>query len=265
MICSFPVHPAASKHLIAKAVSQLPEIKWALKNGKIFIGHGTTNISIAAELLNIEVKNPDCHVSGVITRQVACATDGQTKALPWCIDQGRLVAGDWLDFLNDFNQGDIFIKGANAIDPLGNVGILLGDRQGGTIGKAIGILAARGIQVITPVGLEKMIPSCTKAQALLGISRISCSLGLKTGYICLSNTTIVTEIESLKILLGVDAVQVAAGGVGGMEGSVVLAVNCADEDKAGELMELIKKANRIPPLKINKRKCKDCNTPCSFK
>jgi hypothetical protein len=264
MFCTFPVHPAASKYLIARAICKMPEVQGALKNGKIFIGHGTTNISVAEELLGIKVENPDSHVSGVITQQVSCATDQQIKALPWCIDKGRLVETDWLEFLNEFKRGDIFIKGANAVDPQGNVGILLGDRQGGTIGKSIGILAARGIQIINPVGLEKMIPSCVQAQKVMGENYPGYSLGLKTGYICLSNTTVITEIESLKILMDVDAVQVAAGGVGGMEGSVVLAAECESEDKAGQLMELIKKANRIPPLKINKRKCKDCDMHCSF-
>jgi len=93
----------------------------------------------------------------------------------------------------------------------------------------MGILKARGIQIIAPVGLEKMIPSCIAAEKLMGINRTGIRLGFKTGYMVVTNPTLITEIESLKILFGVEAVQVASGGVGGMEGSVVLAFEYEDE------------------------------------
>jgi hypothetical protein len=51
MINTFALHPAASKSLIARAVCQLPEVKQAWQNGKIFIGHGSTNVAVAQELL----------------------------------------------------------------------------------------------------------------------------------------------------------------------------------------------------------------------
>ncbi len=264
MINTFAVHPAASKSLIARAVCELPEVKAAYKNGRIFIGHGTTNLAIAVHLLNLKIDNPSSYVSGVITQQAACATDSQLRCAPWCIEKGRVLEVDWLEFLNSFTDGDIFIKGANAIDPYGNAGILLGDPQGGTIGKSIGILKARGIQIIIPAGLEKMIPSCQAAEKVMGIEKTAQLVGMKTGYICLSGATIITEIESLKILLDVEAVQVAAGGVGGMEGSVVLAAKYKNDETAFKLLQMVKGANRTPRLKINKNKCNSCDHPCYF-
>lgn len=264
MINTFAVHPAASKSLIAQAVCALPEVKSAFKNGRIFIGHGTTNVAVAQHLLNIKIDHPSSYVSGVITQQAACATDSQTRCTPWCIEKGRILEVDWLEFVNSFKGGDIFIKGANAIDPQGNAGILLGSPQGGTIGKSIGILKARGIQIIIPVGLEKIIPSCQAAEKVMGIEKTSHLIGMRTGYLCLSGATIITEIESFKILLDIDAIQVAAGGVGGMEGSVVLAAQYRNDETTFKLLQLIKEANRIPSLKINKQKCSTCDDPCDF-
>ncbi len=264
MFNTFAIHPAASKYLIARAVCALPEVKSAYEKGRIFIGHGTTNLAVAQHLLNLKIESPDSHVSGVITQQASCATDSQLRCAPWCIEKGRMVEVDWLEFLNCFTVGDIFIKGANAVDPYGNAGILLGDPQGGTIGKSIGILKARGIQIIVPAGLEKLIPSCLAAEKVMGIGETAQCIGMKTGYMCLSNATVITEIESLKILLDIDAVQVAAGGVGGMEGSVVLAARYKNDETALELLQMVKEANRTPRLKINKKKCSSCDHPCYF-
>lgn len=260
---TFALHPAASKYLIARGVSRLPEVQQALKNGRILIGAGTTNIQVVEQLLACQVTDPTSHVAGLITQGVPCVTPAEKRQGPWCIDHGKLVSTNWLDFLDDMRKGDLFIKGANALDPNGAVGILLADSYGGTIGKSIGILRARGLQIITPVGREKLIPSCREAQqAMTGIYQTGICLGTRMGYMMLSDTTIITEIESLNILLNIEAIQVAAGGVGGMEGCVVLAADCQDEAQTRELLSLVKQANRQPRLAIKHRLCKDCPEPC---
>lgn len=263
MNTTFALHPAASKYLIALGVARLPEVQQAIKTGKILVGAGTTNIMVAEQLLNCRIENPQSHVAGLITQGVPCVTPAEHRLGPWCIDRGELVSVNWLDFLDSMRKGDLFIKGANALDPSGAIGILMADSYGGTIGRSIGILRARGIQIITPIGREKLIPSCQEAQqAMAGIYHSEICLGSRMGYMMLSNTTVITEIESLKILLEIDACQAAAGGVGGMEGSVVLAANCKDEEQRRQLLTLIKKANLQPPLKIKHRSCADCPQPC---
>ena len=265
MLTTFALHPAASKRLIAKAVTKLPEVQAAFKKGRIIIGRGTTNISVFEQLTGNEIVIKEPHVAGVITQKVACITDPENRYSSWCLENGRLIKADWLEFLNGFQAGDVFIKGANAIDPTGDVGILIGNPSGGTIGQAIGILRARGITPIIPVGLEKMIPSCKQAEKVMGIFKNEFNLGIKVGYMALSNTRVITEIEALKILLGVDAVQAAAGGVGGMEGSVFLAADCGSEHQAESLLTMIKELNKVSPLKINKMKCTTCTLPCHFR
>ena len=264
MIATLPLRPSAAKFIIARAVAVLPQVQNALRNHRIIIGAGTTNIAVARELLGIDTDKPDTRVAGLICQNAACGTRPESRLGAWCIDKGKLVDVNWLDFLHSFAPGDIFIKGANAVDPSGLVGILVGDPLGGTIGQAIGVLKARGNEIICPVGLEKMIPSCREAERLLGLNHIQRSMGYKTGYMVVSNTTLVTEIEAMRLLFGVEAFLVAAGGVGGMEGSTVLAVEYENEDQASAIMALVREANRIPPLKINKRSCKGCPTPCDL-
>jgi hypothetical protein len=111
-----------------------------------------------------------------------------------------VVDKDWLDFIKSFGPGDVFIKGANALDPDGNVGILMGDPQGGSIGQTLGILKARGIPIIVPVGLEKLILSCPAAGKNLGIFQTGPRLGLAVGYMVVSGAKVITEIESIRML-----------------------------------------------------------------
>jgi len=265
VVTTFALHPTASKYLIARAIVTLPQVKKAFSRGKIFIGTGTSNIAVAQELLNIKVDQPGAYVAGVIAQQCACSTPDNERRSPFCIKKGKLIeAGDWLEFVRSMGPGDIFIKGANALDPEGNVGILMANPTGGTIGNALGILKAQGIEMITPIGREKLIPSCREAEKLMGRFNIGNRFGLKTGYMVVSNSTVITETESIKILTGLDAVQVAAGGVGGMEGAVMLAVEYESEEQSLALLKLVKDALRQPPLKIKHKKCSECTDPCEF-
>lgn len=259
---TFALHPAASKQIIAQAVALLPQVREAFAKGKIIIGSGTTNLLVAEELLQTSFESYEPHVAGAITQRSACATEPSQRKGAWCIEKGQLVNEPWLDFLQRFEPGDIFIKGANAIDPNGNAAILLGDAQGGTIGQAIGTIKARGIEMIVPVGLEKLIPSCLAGESRLGHYRVSHRLGLNLGYMVVTGANIVTEVESMKILFDADAVPVAAGGVGGMEGAIVLAVDCSDEETAERVINLARQANRKPPLKVKRKKCSQCQNPC---
>ncbi len=263
MTVTFALHPAASKNIIAQGVTKIPEVINALEHGKIIIGAGTTNLEIAKLLLNSSFEPKEAYIAGLIAQQVACITDPADRRV-WCIEKGTLIEADWVEFLDTFGKDDVFIKGANAVDPFGHVGILLANSLGGTIGRSIGTIKSRGIKLICPVGLEKLIPSCLEAEKHMGIYKTPQRLGMQIGYMTVTNSTVVTEIESLKLLYGIEATHIASGGVAGMEGAVVLAAQCDDEKQAKELLAFVKKANRIPPLKVIKRKCNTCDNPCSF-
>ena len=265
MISTFALHPAASKRLIARAAATLPQVQNAYQNGKIFIGHGSTNAALLSELTGIQIDDLTPYVSGVVSNHVPCATDAATRKQPWCIEKGKIIAADWLEFLDGFQAGDVFIKGANAVDPQGNVGILIGNPTGGTIGKSYGTLMARGIEIIHPVGLEKLVPSCREAQTNLGMNHTGARIGLQLGYIVLHNSTVITEIESIAQLFGLKARMIAAGGIGGMEGSVVLAVESDEPAHLEDLVRIVKELNQTPPAKISKKKCAHCTNPCMMK
>ncbi len=102
--------------------------------------------------------------------------------------------------------------------------------DGGTIGRAWGTLAAKGVNLILPVGLEKLIPSVEAAARVCGQGRFNYATGSSCGLVPITNGLVFTELEALELLFGVEAIQVAAGGQGSCQGAVVVAIHGAGEN-----------------------------------
>ncbi|MDO4539821.1 MAG: hypothetical protein Q4B48_01785 [Syntrophomonadaceae bacterium] len=262
MISTFALHPAASKALIAKAVLKLPLFARAYAKGRIFFGRGSGNAAILKQLLGEDAPPPVNYVSGMIAQNSPCSASGSNWTPSVCLFKGERWYGEDLDFLRQFEPGDVFIKGANAIDPEGRVGILIGHPEGGGIGLPYGILKAQGIPIICPVGLEKLIPSCPAAAKGMGILNAGPRLGMRLGYIVLDDVLAVTEIESIRLLYGLDATMIAGGGIGGMEGAVMLSVESDDEALLTRMVRDMKALNRTPASKLKKKACAECVNPC---
>nr|NIU84189.1 hypothetical protein [Candidatus Thorarchaeota archaeon] len=139
-------------------------------------------------------------------------------------------------------------KGANAIDPFGAAGILLGGSGGGTIGTAWGYLAANGVPTIIVAGLEKLVPvSLTDIVPKYGKRKLDISLGWPCGIMVVQGT-IITEIEALRQLFRVEAIPVSGGGIDGAEGCKVFLVE-GDEEAVSSTIETIKNIKGEPKLK----------------
>jgi hypothetical protein len=211
---------AEGKRLIAKAVAALPVVQKALKEGTVIVTTGTTNTYVAEELLGEKIE-PGRFVTGV-----TYPAKGGSKLKP----KGDFVpvivfrGGKWdkdmtlETALKVLKAGDVVIKGANMLDhDAGVAGVLIGHPTAGTIGQVMPYVVARKAHLVIPVGLEKECPGSGRdiadrmREPVKTLGRMP-SMFLVTG-------TIVTELEALSTLCGVEAFQVAAGGVGGAEGS----------------------------------------------
>jgi len=254
----FVFTPAESKRLIAKAVARLPEVMHALKNAEIVIGHGSTNVRVAEEIIG-ECPRRDKFISGLVINGTLCVTQAEEKPPMLVIRKGNLVPPQLTmeETLKHFDQASVFIKGANAVDPEGNAGAYVAHPSGGTIGFAYGILSARGCHLIVPVGLEKLVPSVREASKHLGQDTLYYSMGIRVGMIPMVNAKVVTEIDAFDVLFGLKAFHTGSGGLNGSEGSVVIAVEGAKEklDQAIDLIEFIKGE---PSLRPTKSLCENC-------
>ena len=260
----FLLTPPESKRLIGKAVAEMEEIKKAKKSGKMLIGHGSTNVYVAEEILGkkklAELMKRDVYLSGVILRGTSCTTLGEEKPPILILNKGVVEPPGltMADILRDFGPESVFIKGANAVDPEGNAGVFVGHPEGGTIGWAMGTILAQGIQLIVPVGLEKLVPSVKKAVALCGQQRFDYSQGLRVGMIPLVGAKVITEIEALKILTGIESTHVASGGSSGSEGTVTL-ISEGEKGPMEKAIGLVESIKGEPPMAPRKAICLTCS------
>ncbi len=259
----FSLTVAESKRLIAKAVVAMPEVKAAMQHGRLIVGRGSTNAYIVEELLNTYVEKSHYTV-GVITAGTLCVTPEDDRMPEVVFVEGEMVDIPWKQALGDFGRGDVFIKGANAVDVDGNCGVLVGDDIGGTIGGALPTLSARGCTLIMPVGLEKLVPSVIDAADRLGIDQIDMSLGMPCGMMVVSSGNIVvTETMALEEMFDVEATHVASGGVAGSEGSVTIVVVGEDEE-VKKAFEFVKRIKGEKPMTASKRMCGKCKNENCF-
>jgi hypothetical protein len=234
---------AESKRLIAKGIAQWDVVQNALANGIIAIGSGTTNGYIIEELTG----EPFDKRTLVTGRTLPANYDGPKITY----DGGDLVLrkGERLnvsarDILEEMRPGDVYMKGANALNyERGQAGILIGHPTGGNVGAFIGSCMARRIRFVHPVGLEKSVGvDLEEAAAMVNEDPQG-----KGPTLWVVPGDIFTEIEALDVLTGVQAVPVGAGGIGGAEGAVWLAL-FGTESELAAAHDLIESIRNEPPF-----------------
>jgi hypothetical protein len=238
--------PSESKRLIAKGVLALPEVKRVLKEGLFVVSRGTTTAYIAEEILGVKLPKANC-TAGIVTDCRLSVTTPEDGIGPWVFRGGQKSGESAEEALKQFAATDVSVKGANAIDPQGNVGVLAANDFGGTIGSIWPVLAARGSHLIVPAGLEKMIASVIDASWVCGNKLFKYVMGTRVALMPVVSARVVTEIQALEILTGVHAVHVSSGGVGGSEGAVVIALEGSDATVKGAF-ELVKSVKGEPPI-----------------
>jgi hypothetical protein len=244
------LNPSESRRLLAKATAALPEVQYALKHGTVIIGRGVTNAYVTEELLGIKIEPKAGLTFGMVCGGITTGNSGPPACPHHVIREGKIVEGaDSKVEILSFGPSDVFIKGANAIDPAGNAGILTSSLTGGTIGMAWPVVTARGSHLILPVGLEKLIPSVIEAARHSGVYFFKYSMGLPARLTPVVLGHVLTEIQALAVLTGVRATHIGSGGVGGSEGAVVLSLE-GDESAVAKAFELVKSIKGEPAVTV---------------
>ena len=252
----YVITPAAGKRLIGKAAASDPSVKRALESGTVIVVAGTTNGHVAEELLGgigqAETFDRSRFFRGITLPPNRTRTD--SGRLP---DQSGfpgdvvIAKGEWqtgktiYDVVDELREGDVILKGANAVDMTRQrAAILIGHPKGGTIAAALQAVIGRRVELVIPVGLEKRVfgDLDTLAETMNQSGGEGPRLWPVPGRI-------ITELHAIALLTGATAELVSAGGVGGAEGSVWLAVSgtSAQEKAAADLLDAVV---REPPFEL---------------
>ena len=280
MLAQVILTPTESKKLIGQAVAGMPVVRKAAREGVVVL-HPSSSTWFVVEALTGSIPTTNVWVCGAITPKGACGDMGVhagerslTKVSgpggfphSWVVRGGKLSVGETLDdLMAKMGPDDVYIKGVNAVDPQGNVGIMVGNpTEGGTIGFVASTMKKRPFHLIFPVGLEKLIPLPVQ-QVSKEAKRAGCdyAMGAAVGLFACADGQSVTEIDAIRLLSGAEAIPIGAGGLSGAEGAIYLVIRGEDEQvrKAIAFVEQCKGA-KIP--QVRQFNCSDCpNTMCAF-
>ena len=246
---SYLLTVAAGKRLIAKAVAALPQIRAALETHTIAIVAGSTNGYIAEELLR------ELNQLGDFTKETFFRGITTPPGVKINTQKGGyfgrdviLEKGRWIKEKNIFDcapelgTGDIILKGANAVNfEKKQAGILIGSPVLGTSAAILQAAVGKRVELILPVGLEKRV-----CGDIFDLSLKMNAPSASGNRLLPVSGTILTELESIRILTGADAELVAAGGAFGAEGAVWIAVSGSQKqiETASVLMESVRSEPR---------------------
>jgi hypothetical protein len=129
--------------------------------------------------------------------------------------------------VDELKEGDVILKGANAVDlQRKQAAILIGHPKAGTIAVALQAVLGRRVKLIIPVGLEKRVNGDVfyLAEKVNAPSAEGIRLFPTPGQVF-------TEVEAIQLLTGAEADLISGGGVCGAEGSCWLAVSGTKEQE----------------------------------
>lgn len=229
---SFALTVAEGKRLIAKGVVALPAVQAARRDGTVIVCKGSTNAYVVEELTGQPI-NKGAYVLGRTTpagKDTSAAFHGTLPEL--VLLRGQAAEIPYREALAEAKRGDVVIKGANALNyEAGVAGLLIGHPEGGTLGALLGHVHGKGLHLIIPVGLEKEIAGDLRAVAALINHEPEISRAAMPALWPVEGE-IVTELEALELLTGVEAQQISAGGLCGAEGASWFAVWGTEEEIA---------------------------------
>ena len=242
--------PPMSKRLIAAGVAQLPSVRHALSNGRVLVTLGTTNAAVAETLLGKGIDREGFAAGFIDDRWNVNSRVGEVAEV--YLVHGSPVEASPDEILNTLAASDVLVKGGNALDPWGVVGVLLASASGGTVGRYVPTALARGVEIVIPISLSKAThESITDLAACMGIGRTKHKMGLACGIYPLHGH-VVTELEALSILYDIEASHVASGGLGCGAGSVSLLLR-GDAAAVGQAFSFIESLGEAADVSLRGR------------
>jgi hypothetical protein len=253
-------------------------VKQAAAEGMVVLHPSSSSYFIFEELIGAKPRT-NYWVCGAVTPRGTCVemamalggyspraikyNPGELRGL-WAIRKGKvLIEKTVSELMEQMTAKDVFIKGVNALDTQGNVGVLTGDRGG--LGMVLSAWRKKKFTLIYPVGLEKLIPIPVRQAAMEAKqAKYEYGMGLPAGLFPCPDGKTITEIDAVKILSGAIAVPIASGGLGGAEGATTHIIKGTDEQVRDAITFVEQsKGAKLPSLRLSN--CSDCSVPhCRF-
>lgn len=244
----FVITPAAGKRLIGRGMVVHPSIDRVLDKGTLVIIAGTTNGYVAEEILASIGQGEGFRREGF--RRGVTTAPGLEVAGAVFFGDVVIKDGQWhkgltvMEVAGELRQGDVVLKGANAVDPWGHAAVQVAHPQGGTILAALPAVIGRRAELIVPVGLEKRILEDVHELAVRANAPDA-----EGPRLLPMPGSVFTEIDAIGLLTDAEACILAAGGVCGAEGAIWLGVS-GTEEQVQHATELLEAIAAEPPCRV---------------
>jgi hypothetical protein len=219
-----------AKHLVAKALTEYIDF-----TKKVYIAYGTTNQYL---LYHLGIKTDMLYAAGCNVNGKFNITRERDK--PVVLENGKLT--DIAGF--EMNARSVLVKGANALwyeNGKKHAAVAAADPAGGTYGNFYIKAVCAGAQVIIPVTHEKLIPYFVETS-----QNVDSSTGAKIAMLRFFSGEVFSEIEAFKILFGLEAEVILAGGIDDCSGAVGFLLKGGNVNDA---LEFAAKYNTVYPEK----------------
>ncbi|MCK4847541.1 MAG: hypothetical protein KAT16_00790 [Candidatus Heimdallarchaeota archaeon] len=242
-----------SRAFIAKAILKHPDVKHYLKTGNIAIGRGITNSYILREFLwctgNTEFEiDIDNYVAGVIDGTL-WISDSETRTPEVVFRNGKPF---FEPIAESVESCDLVLKGGNALGTDWIAGVLCAHPKGGTIGSVYATCISRGIKMIVPISIEKMVPFPISdiVPNLGGQKNIDYARGLPCSLFPIVGGEIFSEIDAIDLIGAVEVYPIGAGGVYEGAGSTVFEISGIDTE-VQKVLDVFEQIKGTKPMKVN--------------
>lgn len=258
MIAQVVLTSEEAKRLIAKGVAELPEVKRAKEDGIIFVARGTTNAYVLEELLGEEIEKEKYSV-GMMLGDRFCINREMIPEVAIIKGEPARMSAD--EVIGKMDSDDVFIKGANLIDKNLIPGVLMANERGGTVGKTLATIYARGINLIVPASIMKFLPvDLRELVSSSGITRVEYSTGLPLGISPLYGK-LITEVSSLELLFNVRALPLGFSDLNGS--NVALSIE-GEEEYVRRAIDLIREIKGERRVEWRPKECMRCDEETCF-
>jgi len=226
------------KAIIAQGIQKHPKFIKSFNQGNILFKGGTTVSRITEEILGIQLR-----ISGRITsRGTVSSLNNSDEAHSIVYGKNKWINVDERisEITGKFDEKDLILCGANAIDAYGNAAIMAGSEGGGNVGKSVSSWYSEGASIIIPVGIEKLVPGNLN-YTLRKSSRKgkSLSYGMSVGLIPLVGE-VFTEVEAIRLLGADECYVIGSGGLGVAQGSSTFELWIYEEEDYNRVIDMIK-------------------------
>ncbi len=251
MKASVVLNPTTAKRLIAQGVAAHPIVARAMRGGTVIVTLGTTNGYVASELLGDPI-DQGAFAAGVIDdRWNVNARLGEATDL--VLKDGVQIPFDEKSVLSALAANDVIIKGGNALDPFGTVGVLLGAATGGTVGRYVPTAIALGVDIVIPISIAKSVHASIADLALeMGSRKLELAMGLPCGMYPLTGH-VVSEIDAFELLFDVRATHICSSGIGMGRGSVSLLIE-GKEERVRAAFDRVQELSELPEILVEGRR-----------